>query len=454
MTFGIEYNRESGAREMGSKTFKGGVHPYEGKELAKDQPIVEVLPKGDLVYPLSQHIGAPATPVVAVGDKVLKGQKIAEAGGFVSSPIYASASGTVKAIEPHRVAVGDMVNSIVIENDGAFEEVEYTPCEDLTALSKEEIVNKVKEAGVVGMGGAGFPTHVKLSPKEPEKIEYVIANCAECEPYLTADYRRMLENPEELIGGMKIILQLFDHAKGVLGIEDNKPDCIEKLTELVKDEPRIEVCPLQTKYPQGGERQLIYAVTGRAINSKMLPADAGCIVDNVETIIAVYRAVKLGRPVTNRISTITGDAIANPGNFLYSIGTSYAELVEAAGGFKTQPEKIISGGPMMGFAMFSLDIPTTKTSSSLLCLSKDEVSKVEPSACINCGRCVEACPEQLIPSRLAKFSNNGLAEAFESWHGLECVECGSCSFVCPARRQLAQSIKTMKKQVLAAKRKK
>ena len=432
---------------MGSKTFKGGVHPYEGKELAKDQPIVEVLPKGDLVYPLSQHIGAPATPVVAVGDKVLKGQKIAEAGGFVSSPIYASASGTVKAIEPHRVAVGDMVNSIVIENDGAFEEVEYTPCEDVTALSKEEIVNKVKEAGVVGMGGAGFPTHVKLSPKEPE-------NCAECEPYLTADYRRMLENPEELIGGMKIILQLFDHAKGVLGIEDNKPDCIEKLTELVKDEPRIEVCPLQTKYPQGGERQLIYAVTGRAINSKMLPADAGCIVDNVETIIAVYRAVKLGRPVTNRISTITGDAIANPGNFLYSIGTSYAELVEAAGGFKTQPEKIISGGPMMGFAMFSLDIPTTKTSSSLLCLSKDEVSKVEPSACINCGRCVEACPEQLIPSRLAKFSNNGLAEAFESWHGLECVECGSCSFVCPARRQLAQSIKTMKKQVLAAKRKK
>ena len=364
---------------MGSKTFKGGVHPYEGKELAKDQPIVEVLPKGDLVYPLSQHIGAPATPVVAVGDKVLKGQKIAEAGGFVSSPIYASASGTVKAIEPHRVAVGDMVNSIVIENDGAFEEVEYTPCEDVTALSKEEIVNKVKEAGVVGMGGAGFPTHVKLSPKEPEKIEYVIANCAECEPYLTADYRRMLENPEELIGGMKIILQLFDHAKGVLGIEDNKPDCIEKLTELVKDEPRIEVCPLQTKYPQGGERQLIYAVTGRAINSKMLPADAGCIVDNVETIIAVYRAVKLGRPVTNRISTITGDAIANPGNFLYSIGTSYAELVEAAGGFKTQPEKIISGGPMMGFAMFSLDIPTTKTSSSLLCLSKDEVSKVHVS---------------------------------------------------------------------------
>lgn len=439
---------------MGSKTFKGGVHPYEGKELAKDQPITTVLPEGDLVYPLSQHIGAPASPIVAVGEKVCKGQKIAEAGGFVSSPIYASASGTVKAIEPRRVAVGDMVNSIVIENDGEFTEVAYTACDDVTALSKEEIVGKVKEAGVVGMGGAGFPTHVKLSPKEPDKIEYIIANCAECEPYLTADYRRMLENPEELIEGMKIILQLFDNAKGIFGIEDNKPDCIEKMSELVKDDPRLEVCALQTKYPQGGERQLIYAVTGRSINSKMLPADAGCIVDNVETIIAVYNAVKLGIPVMNRVSTITGDAIANPGNFLYSIGTNYAELVNAAGGFKTEPEKIISGGPMMGFAMFGLDVPTTKTSSSLLCLTADEVSAIEPSACINCGRCVEACPEQLIPSRLAKFGNTGLSEEFEKWYGLECVECGSCSYVCPARRQLAQSIKTMKKQVLAAKRKK
>ena len=439
---------------MSLLTFKGGVHPNDGKALAKDKAIVQVQPKGDLVYPMSQHIGAPAVPIVAKGDHVLRGQMIAEAGGFVSAPIYASVSGTVKVIEPRFTPAGSKVNSIVIENDGEYEEVEYSTPKAVSEMSKEEILNAIGDAGIVGMGGAGFPTKVKLSPKEPDKIDYIIANCAECEPYITADYRQILEHGEELVEGMKIILRLFDNAKGLFGVEDNKPDCIEKLKELTKDEPRMEVLKLQTKYPQGGERQLIYAVTGRAINSKMLPADAGCIVDNVETIIAVYRAVKLGRPVTNRISTITGDAIANPGNFLYSIGTSYAELVEAAGGFKTQPEKIISGGPMMGFAMFSLDIPTTKTSSSLLCLSKDEVSKVEPSACINCGRCVEACPEQLIPSRLAKFSNNGLAEAFESWHGLECVECGSCSFVCPARRQLAQSIKTMKKQVLAAKRKK
>lgn len=439
---------------MGLNTFKGGVHPYEGKELAKDAPIKEVLPKGELVFPMSQHIGAPATPVVAVGDTVLKGQKIAEAGGFVSSPIYSSVSGTVTKIEPRRVAVGDMVNSIVIESDDQFQEVEYVTVDDVTSLSKEEIINKVKEAGVVGMGGAGFPTHVKLSPKEPDKIEYIIANCAECEPYLTADYRRMMENPEELVAGMKIILQLFENAKGVFGVENNKPDCIEKLKELTKDEPRMEVCELMTKYPQGGERQLIYAVTGRAINSKMLPADAGCIVDNVETIIAVYHAVKNGIPVMKRVSTVTGDAIKNPSNFLYSMGTPYSQLVEAAGGFTEEPKKIISGGPMMGFSMFSLDIPTTKTSSSILCFTKDAVKEMgEPLACINCGRCVEACPENLIPSRLAKFGNTGQMEAFEKWHGLECIECGSCTYVCPSRRQVAQSVKTMKKLVLAEKRK-
>ena len=439
---------------MALLTFKGGIHPDDGKRLAKDKAIVDVKPTGDLVYPVSQHIGAPANPIVAVGDHVLKGQMIAEAGGFVSAPIYASVSGTVKAIAPHLNPTGGTVNSIVIENDGEYKEVEYPAVKPVDEMTKEEILNAIGNAGVVGMGGAGFPTRVKLSPKEPDKIDYIIANCAECEPYLTADYRRMLENPEELIAGMKIILQIFDKAKGVFGIENNKPDCIAKLQELTKDEPRIEVCPLQTKYPQGGERQLIYAVTGRAINSKMLPADAGCIVDNVETIISIYNAVKLGKPVMNRVSTITGDAIANPGNFLYYIGTNYAELVEAAGGFKTEPQKIISGGPMMGFSMFSLDIPTTKTSSSLLCFTEDEVAKVEPSPCINCGRCVEACPEQLIPSRLAKMADHGVADEFEKWHGLECIECGSCSFACPAKRQLAQSIKTMKKQVLAAKRKK
>ena len=439
---------------MGISTFKGGVHPYDGKDLAKDQPIRRIKPKEILVYPLSQHIGAPASPIVAVGDTVLRGQKIAEAGGFVSAPVFASVSGTVKAIEPRHVATGDLVNYIIIENDGEMKETDFHGVEDVASLSKEQIIEKVKEAGVVGMGGAGFPTHVKLSPKEPDKIEFIIANCAECEPYLTADYRRMLENPEELIGGMKIVLRLFDHAKGILGVEDNKPDCIQKLKELTKDEERIEVMPLKTKYPQGGERQLIYATTGRAINSKMLPADAGCIVDNVETLVAINRAVKEGKPVMDRIFTVTGDAVANPGNFEYCIGMSYAEILEEAGGFKEDPEKMISGGPMMGFAVFSLEIPTTKTSSSLLCFKKDDVSASEVTACINCGRCVSVCPEQIVPSRLAKMSQFHDSESFEKWNGMECIECGSCSYICPAKRPLAQYIKTMKKQILAERRKK
>lgn len=438
---------------MGLKTFVGGVHPYEGKELAENSPIKEVLPTGDLIYPVSQHIGAPAQPIVKKGDQVLKGQKIAEAGGFVSSPIYATVSGTVKAIEPRRVATGDMVNCIIVTSDGEFKEVEYNVVEDVTALTNQEILARVKEAGVVGMGGAGFPTHVKLAPKDPSAIEFIICNAAECEPYLTADYRRMLENPTELVEGMKIILQLFPNAKGIFGIENNKPEAIKKLQELTKNESRIEVYELLTKYPQGGERQLIKACTGREINSKKLPADAGCIVDNVETIIAVYNAVKNGIPVMKRISTVTGDAIANPSNFLYTMGTPYTQLVEAAGGFKVQPEKIVSGGPMMGFSMFSLDIPTTKTTSSILCLSKDAVAAETSIACINCGRCVTACPEKLIPSRLMKFAERNQMAEFEKWHGLECIECGSCSWACPSKRQVAQSVKTMKKLVLAEKRK-
>lgn len=439
---------------MALLTFKGGVHPDDGKRLAKDKAIVEVKPVGNLVYPVSQHIGAPASPIVAVGDQVLKGQKIAEAGGFVSAPVYSSVSGTVKAIEPRFNPTGAKVNCIVIENDGEYKEVEYPAVKPVDEMTKQEILAAIGEAGVVGMGGAGFPTKVKLSPKEPDKIDYIIANCAECEPYITADYRRMLENPEELVAGMKIILKLFDNAKGIFGVEDNKPDCIEKLKELTKDEPRMEVLALKTKYPQGGERQLIYATTGRAINSSMLPADAGCVVDNVETIINVYHAVAEGKPSMERIVTVSGDAVNEPGNFKVLFGTNQAELIEAAGGFKSEPEKIISGGPMMGFAMFTLDVPVTKTSSSVLCFTKDEVAKFEPSACINCGRCVDACPSRLIPSRLADLAEHHNEEAFTKMEGLECMECGSCSYVCPAKRPLKQSIGSMRKIALANRRKK
>ena len=439
---------------MGLLTFKGGVHPNDGKSLAKDKEIVELLPKGDLVYPLSQHIGAPASPIVKKGDHVLKGQMIAEAGGFVSAPIYASVSGTVKAIEPHVNPTGAKVNCIVIENDGQYEEVEYPPVKPLSELTKEEILNMIANAGIVGMGGAGFPTRVKLSPKEPDKIDYIIANCAECEPYITADYRRMMETPELLVEGMKVILKLFDNAKGIFGVEDNKPDCIAKLKELVKDEPRMEVKTLMTKYPQGAERQLIYATTGRAINSTMLPADAGCVVDNVETVISIYNAVVKGIPSMERVVTVSGDGVANPGNYKVLFGTNQRELVEAAGGLKEGCEKVISGGPMMGFAMYTLDTPITKTSSSILCLSKDEVSASTATACINCGRCVEACPSRIIPSRLADLAERHDEAGFVKMNGLECVECGSCSYVCPAKRQLKQAIGSMRKTALANRKKK
>ena len=440
---------------MGVTTFKGGVHPYDGKDLAKDQAIVELKPQGLMVYPLSQHIGAPAKPVVAKGDRVLVGQKIAEAGGFISAPVICSVSGTVKSIEKKLTAGGAMVDAIVVENDQQYEAIEgFGQARDYTKLTRDEIVNIVKEAGIVGLGGAGFPTSVKLAPKNIDKIDYFLVNGAECEPYLTSDYRIMLEEPEKIIGGLKVILSIFPNAKGVIGIEDNKPEAVRTMTEAAKGESNIEVVSLKTKYPQGGERQLIYAITGRKINSGMLPADAGCVVDNVATMVSVYQAVVEGKPSMERVVTVSGDAVAEPGNFRVPFGINQQELVEAAGGFKTEPEKLISGGPMMGFSMFSLDVPVTKTSSSILGFTKDEVAKMEPSACINCGRCVEACPSRLIPSRLADYAEHHDEEKFTKHEGLECMECGSCSYVCPAKRQLKQAIGSMRKIALANRRKK
>ena len=440
---------------MGKLTFRGGIHPYEGKELSKDHPIEKYLPKGDLVYPLSQHIGAPSVPCVKKGDTVLAGQKIADAGGFVSVPLHASVSGTVKGIEKRLNATGSMVDCIVIENDQQYQETEFQEAR-LEDLTKEEILNRIKEGGVVGMGGAGFPTHVKLAPKDPSKIEYILVNGAECEPYITSDYRRMIEEPEKVVKGLQVILTLFDSAKGYICIEDNKPDCIAKMKELVKDIDRIEVKEMMTKYPQGGERTLIYAATGREINSTMLPADVGCVVDNVETVISVYKAVILGRPVNSRVVTVTGDGIKEPKNLLVLAGTDMSELVDAAGGLKGKIAKAISGGSMMGFALYDLHVPCTKTTSAFLFLEHDAVSEAQEiqTACINCGRCVSVCPGHVLPARLAKLAERGDMAGFEALDGMECCECGCCSYICPAKRPLTQSIKSMRKMVLASRRKK
>lgn len=439
---------------MGLLTFKGGVHPFEGKELSMDKPVEELKPGKELVYLLSQHIGAPAKAIVNKGDHVVVGQKIAEAGGFVSAPIYATVSGTVKSLEKRRNATGGYVDAIVVENDEQYESTTFVEA-DPESLSREEILDRIREAGVVGMGGAGFPTAVKLAPKDPSTVDHILVNGSECEPYLTSDYRMMLEKPEMIVEGLRIMLKLFgDNCKGLICIENNKPKAIEIMKKAVEGVDRVSVAVVKTKYPEGAERSLINAVTGRFVNSKMLPADAGCVVDNVGTVMAVYDAVKNGKPLMYRVFTVTGDAVKDPRNFLVRIGTPYRELVEAAGGFTAEPEKIISGGPMMGFALADLDVPVTKTSGALTCFLKDEVSRVHETACISCGRCLNVCPARLMPTKLAELAEAGDEEGFESFDGLECVNCGSCSYTCPAKRPLAANINMMRQRVLANKRKK
>ncbi len=447
----ININLKERYEKMALLTFKGGIHPYEGKELTKDIPAKRLLPQEEVVIPVAQHIGAPAKPVVEVGQRVLKGQLIAEAGGFVSANIHSSVSGTVKKIEKRLVPNGSKVLSIIIENDGQYEEFVYeaTPA----PWTKEAIRDAVKDCGVVGLGGACFPTHVKLTPKDDSAIEYVIVNAAECEPYITADYRRLKEQPQEVIEGLKIMLSLFENARGVFAVENNKPDIIEHLKELTKDEDRITVAALKTKYPQGSERHIISAITGRKINSKMLPSDAGCIVDNVDTVYNVYQAVKYHKPLTERIMTVSGDGVKNPGNFIVSFGMSHAQIVEEAGGLYDEIEKVLSGGPMMGQAMFTLDVPVIKGSSALLAFKVDEVAHAKQTNCLNCGKCAQVCPEGLICAKIAQAADADDMELFVKMHGMECIECGTCNYNCPANRNITQSVRTMKRKVQAERRK-
>lgn len=433
---------------MKLKSFKKGVHPYGGKELSKDCEIKSISAGSVMVYPLSQSIGAPAKAVVSVGDRVLKGQLIAEAGGFISAPIYSSVSGVVKKIEKRLVTNGSMVESIVIENDKTDEAVpNFGEPRNVQNLTQDEIIDIIKESGIVGLGGAGFPTSVKLAPKNPLDIDTLIINGAECEPYLTSDYRLMLEKSDEIIKGIKVILKLLPNAKAVIGIENNKADAIKILENKTSGEEKISVQPLKTKYPQGGERQLIFAVTGRKLNSKILPADKGCIVVNTASCYAVYEAVYLNMPLIHRVMTITGEAVNSPCNVDVPLGMSHSEVLEACGGAKDDVVKFISGGPMMGMAMSTLDIPVVKTSSSILAFSKDDVAMLPQSACIHCGKCVAACPEILVPQMMCKSIKTNDYERFADLGGMECMECGSCTFVCPAKIPLTQMFKLGKVKV-------
>lgn len=433
---------------MKLKSFRKGVHPYDGKELSKDVGIKRISASAQMVYPLSQSIGAPSKPCVEAGDRVLKGQRIAEAGGFVSAPIYSSVSGTVKSIEKRLTANGTEVESIVIDNDNLDEATDsFGQPRDIDVLTAQDIIEIIRDAGIVGLGGAGFPTSVKLSPKNPNDIDTIIINGAECEPYLTSDYRLMLEKSDEIVKGIKAVLKLFPNARAVMGIENNKPDAIKLMEEKTAAEKQINVQPLKIKYPQGGERQLIFAITGRKLNSKMLPADKGCIVINTASCYAIYEAVYLNMPLVHKVMTITGEGVNSPCNVDVPLGISHSDVLETVGGANENAVKFISGGPMMGMAMSSLDVPVVKTSSSILVFTKDDVSALPQSNCIHCGKCVNACPQILIPQMMAKTVKANNFEKFADLGGMECIECGCCTFVCPAKIALTQMFKLGKTKV-------
>lgn len=443
---------------MSRRTFRGGVHPKGCKELSKEAAFQEYLPKGELVYPVNQHIGKPAKPVVKKNDPVLAGQVIAEADGFVSANIISACSGKVKAVENRRTVMGVNAMSIVIENDGKYTLAEGVGKErDYRKLSSQEILGAIQAAGIVGMGGAGFPVHVKLAPKDPAAIKYVIANGAECEPYITCDDQLMRTCGEEIVEGMEIILRLFPNAKGVILIEDNKTEAVLAMEKAVSGHEKLSVLAAKTKYPQGGERSIITVVTGKHIRLGMLPADAGCVVDNVATVRAIYRAVAKSEPLMERGFTVTGDAVVHPVNLITKIGTSQAELLEAAGGFKegVTAKKLLSGGPMMGISMASLDVPVQKANNALTVLTEDEVETAQKqmTACLRCGRCNRVCPLGLTPQMMGVAAEKKDYDRYENkLYGLDCIACGSCTFICPARRPLMQLFKTAKAEIMAAKR--
>ncbi len=432
---------------MPKLTFKGGVHPRDNKEHTCMKEIRELEQPEFLVYPLSQHIGAPCEPLVKKGDRVYRGMKIADSPAFVSAPIHASVSGTVTAIEPRPVPNGQMVNSIIVQNDFTDELDPSIKPLDYKTVKPDDIPALVREAGVVGMGGATFPTHVKLSPAPDKKIDTVIVNGAECEPYLSSDHRVMLETPEELILGLKIILYRFGITNGHIAIEENKADAIALLEgQCARD--GITVDTLKKKYPQGGEKQLIYAVTKRKVPLGGLPADVGVVVVNVDTCTAIARRFMYGLPLTRRIVTLVGGAIADPCNYRVRIGTQVDYIIEKTGGFAVEPKKIIMGGPMMGQAQFRLDVPIIKGSSAILCLTEKEAELPEEGPCIRCGRCVEHCPMGLMPLYISQFSRMEDYESCEKYNITACIECGCCSFECPAKRHLVQDIRRGKQEVM------
>lgn len=435
-------------------TFKGGVHVEHNKKFTENKPI-EIMENTTIVYiPLQQHIGAPCEALVSAGDRVKVGQKIGEASAFVSAPIHSSVSGIVKSIVEMTTPTGVKTKTIVIESDGTGElDENIVPRGKLEDLSPKDLLGILKEAGMTGMGGAAFPTHVKLSPPPDKKIDTVIINGAECEPFLTSDHRVMLEEPEKVIFGLRIMMKALGVNEGYIGIENNKMDAVKSLKDALKAEDNIKIVTVKTKYPQGDEKRLIDAITGRKVPSGGLPMDVGCVVNNAGTAKAMAEAVLEGKPLYERVVTVTGNGIVEPKNLLVKIGTPFKEVIDMCGGFKGTPGKVLMGGPMMGLSQFSTDVPIIKGSSGILVLTEEEAMAREINPCIKCGECLEACPVYLQPLFISAYALVDNFEEAEKYGALDCVECGACSYICPANRPLTESIRFAKREILSKRKK-
>lgn len=434
--------------QLKTLTFKGGLHPNDHKAETANRAIEELGASKIMVYPMQQHIGAPCIPTVQVGQRVLAGEKIGDSDAFVSAPVHSSVSGLVTAIEPRLHPNGTKPICVVIENDCLYENhPDIYEHKDADTLTTEEKIKIIRDMGLVGLGGAAFPTHIKLNPPKDKKIDCLIINGAECEPYLTSDYRLMLETPSYIFKGIELIKGILGVSKCIIGIENNKPEAISSMTAMAKSYPGTEVCPLKTKYPQGSEKHLIKAITGKEVPSGKLPSDIGVVVNNIDSCIAVYNAIIYRKPVMTRIITVSGSGVARPSNLRVRIGTPFKDVLDAAGCDFEKTKKIIMGGPMMGISQYSVDVPTIKGTSAILAFTDEEVSERKTVNCVKCGKCVSACPMRLMPALInahAKAKNN---EMLSRLNIMDCIECGICSYTCPCRNPITQNIKATKARI-------
>ncbi|NMA87062.1 MAG: electron transport complex subunit RsxC [Tissierellia bacterium] len=432
-------------------TFKGGVNVPHYKELSENAPLERAMEPDVVMIPLHQHTGAPCEPLVKPGDEVKVGQKIGQSDAFVSAPVHSSVSGKVKSITPMAIPTGLTVNCVVIESDGKNEAHESVkPRGNLEELSQKEIIEIIKEAGITGMGGAGFPTYVKLSPPSDKKIDTIIINGAECEPYLTADHKVMVNEAEKIVFGLKAIMKAVGVDNGIIAIENNKPDAIDAIKKASTNENNIKVATLKVKYPQGDEKRLISATLNRKVPSGGLPMDVGAVVCNASTTRAIAEAILEGKPLYERIVTVTGNGIKEPKNLITRIGTPFKDLIAQCGGFnENSPGKIVMGGPMMGISQFTIDVPVIKGSGGILVLTEEEAKPQPMGPCIKCGKCIEVCPVNLQPLYLSSYSLKDKFDKAEELHALDCVECGACSYICPAKRPLVESIRVAKREIIS-----